>query len=284
MSPQERSEPENNPKLTRNSPKTHPKKIDLHNHTALCNHAEGSVREYVEAAVAAGIDVFGFSDHAPMDFDPKYRMKFDEMQLYRAMVMEVKEAYRDRIEILFGYEVDYLEGHMDGRVLNAEVDYLIGSVHFIDGWGFDNPEFIGHYEHADIDEIWRRYFDAVEAMAASRLFDIAGHLDLIKVFRFLPRGDIVSIASKALDAVADAGMALEINVAGYRKPVEEAYPSPALLRAAFERGIPVTFGSDAHKPEQVGLFRNEAEALAKAAGYTECVYFRNREMIRVPLG
>ncbi len=258
-------------------------KIDLHNHTTLCNHAEGSVDEYVRAAIAAGIDIFGFSDHAPMDFDPKYRMQFDEMLLYRAMVMEAKEAYAEKIEILFGYEVDYLEGHMDPRVLDADVDYLIGSVHFIDEWGFDNPEFIGQYEHEDIDMIWQRYFDEVEKMARSGHFDIAGHLDLIKVFKYLPKGDIVSIASGALDAIAKAGMAMEINVAGYRKPVAEAYPSPALLKAACERGIPVTFGSDAHAPEQIGLFRSEAEILAKEAGYRECVYFRNREMISVAL-
>lgn len=258
-------------------------KVDLHNHTTLCNHAEGSVREYVEAAIASGIDVFGFSDHAPMDFDPKYRMKFAEMQHYRAMVMEAKEAFGERIEILFGYEVDYLQGHMDSRVLDADVDYLIGSVHFIDEWGFDNPEFIGRYEHEDIDEIWRRYFGEIKAMAETGRFDIAGHLDLIKVFKFMPKADIAELAAPALDAIAANGMVLEINVAGYRKPVAEAYPSPALLKAACERGIAVTFGSDAHKPEQVGLFREAAEALARDAGYTSCVYFRNRRQISVPL-
>ncbi|WP_416768732.1 histidinol-phosphatase HisJ family protein [Sulfurimonas sp. ST-25] len=258
-------------------------KIDLHNHTSLCNHAEGSVDEYVAAALAAGIDVFGFSDHAPMDFDPKYRMKFEEMEQYHGMVMDARTKYEGKIDILFGYEVDYLEGHMDTRVLNADVDYLIGSVHFLDEWGFDNPEFIGQYEHEDIDVIWERYFGQVEAMAKSGLFDIVGHLDLIKVFKFMPKRDIVSIAAPALDAVAAAGMTMEINVAGYRKPVAEAYPSPALLGAAYERGIPVTFGSDAHAPGQIGLFRDEAEALARAAGYSECVYFRNRKAYSVAL-
>jgi histidinol-phosphatase (PHP family) len=258
-------------------------KIDLHNHTTLCKHAEGSIDEYVEAAVHAGIDVFGFSDHAPMDFDPKYRMKFDEMQLYRSMVTDAKAKYAEKIDLLFGYEVDYLEGHMDARVLEAEVDYLIGSVHFIDGWGFDNPEFIGQYEHEDIDVIWKRYFDQVEAMARSNLFDIVGHFDLIKVFKFMPKGDIVAMAAGALDAIAESGMTLEINVAGYRKPVAEAYPSPQLLRAAYERGIPVTFGSDAHTPGQIGLFREEAEAMARDAGYTECVYYRNRKRFTTPL-
>lgn len=258
-------------------------KVDLHNHTALCNHAEGTVDEYVEAAIKSGIDVYGFSDHAPMDFDPKYRMAFDEMQHYRAMVMQAREKYKGRIDILFGYEVDYLPGHMDERVLNAEADFMIGSVHFIDGWGFDNPEFIGRYEHEDIDTIWQQYFDAVKQMAQTGFFDIAGHLDLIKVFKFMPNTDIGVIAAGALDAIAAAGMAIEINVAGYRKPVAEAYPSPALLKAACERNIPITFGSDAHKPEQVGLFRSAAVRLARDAGYTSCVYYRNRQRIEVAL-
>ncbi|MGB6019877.1 MAG: PHP domain-containing protein, partial [Sulfurimonadaceae bacterium] len=118
-------------------------KIDLHSHTTLCNHAEGSVNDYVEKAIENGIDIFAFSDHAPMDFDPTYRMSFDEMALYREWVIDAKEKYADKIEILFGYEVDYLPGHMDERVLKADVDFLIGSVHFINEWGFDNPEFIG---------------------------------------------------------------------------------------------------------------------------------------------
>jgi histidinol-phosphatase (PHP family) len=252
-------------------------RIDLHNHTTLCNHAQGSVEDYVKAAINAGIDVFGFSDHAPMDFDPDYRMHFEQMAHYKEAVLHVKERYKDRIEILFAYEVDYLPGHMDSRVLEADVDYLIGSVHFIDEWGFDNPEFIGRYEHENIDVIWQRYFDLIEAMAKSRLFDIVGHLDLIKVFKYLPTAPIETFAHKALDAIKAADMSLEINVSGYRKPIAEAYPSAALLRMAFERNIPITFGSDAHAPEQVGMFRNEAEAFARAVGYTHAALYRNRK-------
>ena len=96
--------------------------IDLHNHTALCNHAEGEINEYIEKAIEVGTKYFGFSDHAPMDFDPKYRMKFDDMLQYEKDVSIAKEHYKDKIEILLAYEVDYLKGHMDARVLNADVD------------------------------------------------------------------------------------------------------------------------------------------------------------------
>jgi len=256
-------------------------KVDLHNHTVLCNHAEGTMEAYVERALALGIDVFGFSDHAPMHFDPHYRMGFDQTEAYRREVLQLRERYAGRIEVLFAYEVDYLPGYMDERILEADVDYLIGSVHFIDQWGFDNPEFIGRYEHEDIDRIWKEYFALIEAMARSRRFDIVGHLDLIKVFKFLPNEPVTAIAEAALDAIGAADMAIELNVAGYRKPVAEAYPSRELLRMARERRIPITFGSDAHSPAQVGLYRQEIEALARSAGYRECATYSRRERTMV---
>jgi len=251
--------------------------VDLHNHTPLCNHAEGSIDEYIQSAIQQGTKIFGFSDHAPMDFDPEYRMKFEDMAQYEQDVLRAKERYKDDITILLGYEVDYLQGHMDKRVLNAAVDYLIGSVHFINEWGFDNPEFIGRYEDEDINEIWQKYFDAIEAMANSKLFDIVGHLDLIKVFKFMPTKNVKSIAKNALKAIKEADMVLELNVAGYRKPIAEAYPSKELLEEAFKLGIAITFSSDAHKPEQVGLYNKEIIQLAKEIGYKECAYFQNRK-------
>jgi len=255
--------------------------VDLHNHTPLCNHAEGEMSEYIEMAIKHGTQYFGFSDHAPMDFDPKYRMQFSQMQKYEKDVLSAQEKYKDKITILLGYEVDYLPNYMDKRVLNAEVDYLIGSVHFLEGWGFDNPEFIGKWKTQDTDVVWQKYFDTIEEMANARLFDIVGHLDLIKVFKFMPKGDINAMAQKALEAIKKADMVLELNVAGFRKDVAEAYPSIALLQQAFALNIPITFASDAHKPEQVALFSEEIVKIAKNIGYTECAYFvkRKRKML-----
>lgn len=251
--------------------------VDLHNHTTLCNHAEGEISQYIEKAIQSGTKYFGFSEHAPMNFDHQYRVGFEQMKLYEEEVLKAKEKYKDKIEILLGYEVDYLKGYMDDRVLNADVDYLIGSVHFIDEWGFDNPEFIGRYENEDIDDVWQKYFNAIEEMAQSRLFDIVGHLDLIKIFKFMPTKSIHDIAKDALLAIKKADMVLEINMAGYRKPVAEPYPSLPLLKQAYELGIPITFASDAHKPEQVSLYSDEIVKMAKSAGYTQCAVFRKRK-------
>lgn len=257
-------------------------KVDLHNHTVLCNHATGTVAEYVEAAVACKTEYFGFSDHAPMHFDPKYRMGFDQMDLYESWIREAQERFRGEITVLMGYEIDFLPGYMDEAVLARTCDYLIGSVHFIDDWGFDNPEFIGRYEGADIDDIYRRYFALIETMASSGKFDIVGHLDLLKVFKFLPTKDIRILAEGALKAIKKANMTIEINVSGYRKPIEEAYPSPLLLESIAELEIPITFGSDAHCKEQVGMFSSEIEALARSVGYSQCALYRqrDREMIK----
>jgi len=251
--------------------------VDLHNHTPLCNHATGSIDDYINKAIAAKTEYFGVCDHAPMDFDPQYRMSFDDMQQYENDVKSAQERYKEKITILLGYEVDYLPGHMDERVLQSDVDYLIGSVHFLEGWGFDNPEFIGKWKEQNIDEIWQKYFDTIEEMAESRLFDIVGHLDLIKVFKFLPKGNVVQMAKNALIAIKKADMVLELNVAGYRKDVAEAYPSKELLEEAYKLNIPITFSSDAHKPEQVALYNDEITALAKSVGYSECAYFHKRK-------
>ena len=251
--------------------------VDLHNHTKLCNHANGEIEEYIEKAIENKTLHFGFADHAPMNFDKKYRMDITQTNLYENRILKAKERYKDKIKIYLGYEVDFLEGLMEERILNAKVDFLIGSVHFLKRWGFDNPEFIGEYKNKDIDKLWQEYFDAIEMMAKSSLFDIVGHIDLIKIFGFLPKKDIRLIAKKALLAIKKADLVIELNSAGYRKPTGEAYPSNAILELMCEIDIPITFGSDAHKANQVGYKSDELEKLARSFGYTKCAIFKNRD-------
>jgi len=258
-------------------------RVDLHNHTSRCNHATGTVDDYIKKAIELGIDIYGFTEHAPMDFDPKYRISFNEMVDYERDILDAKDRYRDDIKILLGYEVDYIPKYLDRRVLDAKVDYLIGSVHFIDNWGFDNPEFIGEYSSRDIDDIWREYFSAIESMAESGYFDIVGHLDLIKVFKFMPKRDIRLIAKDALKAIKKSDMVVEINSAGLRKPIGETYPSKELLEMVYELDIPISFASDAHSVEQVGFGYDNASKLAEDIGFTEASIFENRDRITIKL-
>lgn len=251
--------------------------VDLHNHTTRCNHAEGTVEEYIQQAITKKIDIFGFSDHAPMRFDEAYRMGFHEMESYENDIVALQEKYRHDIKILLAYEVDYLDGYIDESVLKRHVDYFIGSVHYLGSWGFDNPEYIGEYRTKNIDDIWQRYFDAIEMMAKCGLFDIVGHLDLIKVFNYLPNKDVRSIAKNAIQAIKKANMAVELNAAGFRKPVAEQYPSHPLLEMLSEHDIPITFGSDAHAINQIGYCQEDLREVAKRYGYKKCATFEKRD-------
>ena len=162
-------------------------------------------------------------------------------------------------------------------ILNAKVDYLIGSVHFLDGWGFDNPEFIGEYKNRDIDKIWQDYFDTIESMANSNLFDVVGHFDLIKVFKFLPNSDIKKMAYNALKAIKNSNMVVEVNAAGLRKPIKETYPSKDILELVYEMNIPITLSSDAHSVEQIGFEYDNVVNLVKSIGFDKIAIFENRE-------
>ena len=253
-------------------------RVDLHNHTPLCNHATNTPRDTVVKAIKEGIDIYGFSDHAPMDYDREYRMSFEQMSEYEKEILELKEEFKEQIDIRLAYEVDFIQGLVDSRVLRANVDYLIGSVHFLDGWGFDNPEYIKVYKNRDIDKIWQEYFDAIEAMANSGYFQIVGHIDLMKVFNYLPKKDIKLIAKDAISAIKKSGMSVEINSAGWRKPVKEGYPSKEILQICYEKDIPITFSSDAHKIEDIGFAYEKSIALAKEVGYSKCVSYINKDI------
>jgi histidinol-phosphatase (PHP family) len=253
--------------------------IDLHNHTPLCRHATGEPEEYIQKAVEKGIAVYGFADHAPMNFDPKYRMKFEEMDKYEQKIISLSQKY-DNIKILLGYEVDFTP-ETDKRVLERNVDYFIGSIHFLDNWGFDNPEFIKEWNGRNVDDVYREYFYLVEKMAESKMFDIVGHIDLVKVFGHKTVTPVRDIAKKAVKAIKKSGMAVELNTAGLRKPVKELYPGDEILEMVLEENIDITFSSDAHSPDQVGFMLSETVEKAKKMGFNKAVYFEKRQKIEV---
>lgn len=257
-------------------------RVDLHNHTILSNHSTGTSEEYVLKAIDLGIDIYGFTDHAPMNgFDNEYRIAENKIDYYENEILHLKDKYKNDIEILLGYEADYMpqKKYLMDRILNANVDYLIGSVHFLNGWGFDNPAYIKEYKNKDIDKIWVDYFEAIKQMAKTNYFNIVGHMDLIKVFNFLPKKDIKLMALDALKEIKKSNMILEINTSGLRKPIKEIYPSKLLLELAFELDIQITFSSDAHKISDIGFKYEEAVQLAKDVGYTKCISFRRKDKI-----
>lgn len=259
---------------------------DYHMHTPLCRHASGSPVEYATRAVALGFTEIGFSDHNPMsrdDFDD-WRMRLDQLDTYVELVLEARRAC-PTLDIKLALEVDYLPGYEDWiRDLAARHpwDYFIGSVHYVtDSWDLDNPKKLSEWRARDAFEVWTVYLERLTQAAASGLFEIIGHADLAKKFRFYPQRDIMPLFRKFLEAARQSGAAIELNTAGLRKDCREIYPARPILAVANELGVPITFGSDAHAPEELGADFGAAIALARSVGYGHSLRFtrRQREVI-----
>jgi histidinol-phosphatase (PHP family) len=258
-------------------------------HTALCGHAEGTAEEYAARAVKIGLEEIGFSDHAPFVVKdlPGITMKINELPIYQRMIEDVRCRYKDKLSIRIGIEADFIPGYEDKtRVILAAYpyDYAIGSVHFIKDWGFDNPEEREKWDQKDIDTVYRDYHELLRACAKSGLYDIIAHPDLVKKFGHRPASDFKDVIRKTARVFKETGVTVEINTSGLRKPVGEIFPSLNDLAVYCQAGAPLTFGSDAHKPEEVGCDFDKAAELARKAGYKEYVMFRKRKIYRtVPL-
>lgn len=254
---------------------------DLHCHTRRCGHAHGSVGAYVQRAVELGMDAIGFSDHLPFvdREDRTLTMSRDELPAYVREVREVALG-ADGIEVLLGIEADFIPGTEDAvsaLLDDHPFDYVLGSVHVLGDWVFDHPAHLERYESIDVDEFWAEYLATVRAAAATGLFDVLAHPDLAKKFDVRPAADLSGAYEALADTLAEAGMAIEVNTAGLFKPVAEIYPGRGFLELCRGRGIPVTLGSDAHAPDEVGRRFADAVALARDAGYEEAVLFRGRQ-------
>lgn len=250
-------------------------------HTPLCRHARGEPVDYARRALEIGLAEIGFSDHSPMprdDFDD-WRMFNRQLDQY---VENVRKAQRDfpQLAIRLALEVDYLPGHEPWiRDLAARHpwDYLIGSVHYVEAWDIDNPNKISQWKNHDTFEVWSAYFDRLTMAAETGLFEIIGHADLPKKFGRRPSQDCRQLYENFLSAAKRNDCAIELNTAGLRKDCREIYPGREILQLAFAKGVPITFGSDAHAPEEVGMQFAEAIQLARECGYQKSRRFAKRQ-------
>lgn len=206
-------------------------------------------------------------DHATADLD--------------AYVEVVGAAKSAGLAVLLGLEVDHYAGRMDkvAALLDGyPFDLLLGSVHWLGAWGFDNfddPVFGAEWAARRTDTVWAAYADAVEELAASGVCDVLAHPDLPKVSG---RAGVPSdeVYDRLAEAVAEAGMAAEVSSAGWRKPVGQPYPAPALLARFHARGVAVTTASDAHRPADIGRGVADLQPLLAAAGYRQVTAFSGR--------
>jgi histidinol-phosphatase (PHP family) len=255
---------------------------DYHMHTPLCRHAVGEPVEYARHALEIGLKEIGFTDHSPMerdDFDD-WRMLDRQLDEYVAKVRLAQQTF-PALTIRLGLEVDYLpgqEGWIRQLAARHPWDYFIGSVHYVsDSWDIDNPAKLPEWRKRDAFEVWSAYFKRLAQAAKSGLFQIIGHADLPKKFGIRPAQDCRPLYEDFIRAVSEAGCAIELNTAGLRKDCREIYPCPELLQLARRHDVPITFGSDAHAPAEVGMNFTEAVALARSVGYTQTRRFISRQ-------
>jgi len=262
--------------------------IDYHLHGNFCGHGEGDLEEYVRTAIDKGLSEIGFSAHLPkVDTpDPYHAMLEEELPAYVEKVLGLKEKYSKSIKIKLGIEADYLEGYekKTSALLSAyPFDYVIGSIHFLGDWHFTSRAGLVHYKSKDPDKAFPDYFRLLEKMIRTRLFDIAGHPDAIKREYFVPSIDLVPYYRMIADALIDTGMAAEVNTAGLRRGAGFLYPSREFLKVLVARNVPLTLGSDAHRPEDVGRDIGFAISILMDVGCEEVSIFerRNRESIKL---
>jgi histidinol-phosphatase (PHP family) len=259
--------------------------IDYHMHTELTD-GTGRPVEYARVAVERGLTEIGCSDHAPLPGDPdtNWTLRKAELETYVGWVREAQQAV-PRLPIKLGLEVDYLRGCAGWvRELAGMYpwDFFLGSVHSIGDWPIDLTA--KAWEGQDVDQRWREYFDLWKQAARSGLYDSLAHPDLPKKFNYRPTRDFTAVYEDALQAVAEAEVAIEVSTAGLRKPCREMYPSRQFLAIARRQGIPVTLGSDAHLPQDTGADFDQAVALLRACGYDRICRFTQRRRELVALG
>jgi len=209
-----------------------------------------------------------------------------DLDAYVQCAQEAKDA---GLPVVIGLEVDYYAGRMDqvaALVGGYPFDVLLGSVHWLDAWRFDDvdvPVQMAEWSAREVDACWEGYTTAIEELAASGTCDVLAHPDLIKVAGHVPDAP-TEWWDRMAEAAASSGMAAELSSAGWRKPVAEQYPAVPLLERFVARGVPLTTASDAHRCEEVADAAGALRSLLDAVGVSTLQAYRGRTPHPVPVG
>jgi len=267
------------------------------------------VRETVVSAINKGLKQICFTDHYPLppEFnDPTIERDCSMPKAlydgqYLVDVASVQREYKKDIQVYYGAEFDWLPDYAERTRKQTQMrpyDYLIGSVHFLRDktgtyWILDyNKEMFMQAVGAfgGIKNLVRSYYAEIRSMVNSNLFNGVGHLDLVKKYSDISNPLFEEDAAWyidevliTLDEIAQSGMTMEINTAGFQKNCKSTYPSPWILRESKQKGIELTIGSDGHDPEEIGRDLEKAIELAKNVGYTAIQTYQNRKKLSVLL-
>jgi histidinol-phosphatase (PHP family) len=263
-------------------------------------HSPANVERYREVADERGIAELGVSEHIYRFAQALnvWRHPFWETYAHDDLD-EYCTFVREQTDLRLGIEADFVPGAEDrtANLLEArDFDYVVGSVHFLRDGAVDMDDYSVWDSARSPEDVWRRYFETIAEATRSGLFDIVAHADLVKYWgptrpthagpgqRRVPDGDLRRYYEPAVEAIAEAGIAIEVSTAGLRKPAGELYPSQALLEMCVDAGVPVALSSDAHRPEDVGADYERALELLEAVGVRELCVFERRTRRLEPIG
>ena len=230
------------------------------------------LQPWVDSARQRGLKDIAFTDH------DRYHegVSFDEIDRLRERNPDI--AIRAGIE-LDNDPVRSAAGRRWVEKNRNRLDFVLGSVHFLKDPEamFDSvPDGARQFEGGAVDDIYADYLRRVREVAASGLVDCLAHLDLIKIHGHRPSTGLEAVFGETLDLIAARGLAIELSTAGWRKPVDEQYPSEAVIRMAKERNISFTTASDAHSHVQLGEnYERLAEIMARLGIDAVCVFERH---------
>lgn len=257
---------------------------DIHMHTS-ASHGKNTVEEMYYAANEKGIDIQGFSEHAPRPHKYSYPIEYNKHLSYNfpqyiESVSHIKKCGFEHHKVLLGVEIDWLPSEnlfMDSVISMYNFDYIIGGVHFLGSWGFDFT--IEDWRNLSLSQCYmhyKNYFASLKEMVCSKLMHVVAHFDLIKIFTpsifraWINSAEGQKIVSELLIAIRDSGMSLEVSSAGLRKFCKEIYPCLEIIKMAKAQDVSICFSSDAHCKNTIGFAFNQLFYYTKSVGY--CAY------------
>ncbi len=259
---------------------TSPLFSDYHSHPQghrVQPYTQTLLQPWIDSARERGLSDIAFTDHdryhAGIDFDEidKLRVANPDVKIHAGIELdndpETSSAGRA-----------WVEKHWD------RLDFVLGSVHYLDrpDQMFDSvPAGAEQFADRNIDEIYADYFRRIREIVATGLVDCLSHLDLVKIHGHRSTGPIRNLVGETLDLIAARGLAIELSTAGWRKPVNELYPSDEIIRLAIEKGIHFTTASDAHSHVQLGENYDRLAAKMAQLGISQvCIFEKHRAQLR----
>lgn len=248
---------------------------DYHNHPQAHRedlpYSEEVLSPWAEYARKVGLKDVALTDHG---------------RYHKGIILDEFFKFRDKnkdVAFKIGIEIDndpetsvddykWIEENYD------RLDFVLGSVHFIDEWAYDHPHYKDQFNNWNIDELYERYFKEIKNLINKGIIDGLAHLDLIKIFGHRPSKPIRDFVSDVLNLIKEKNLTVEMSTAGWRKPVNELYPQIEIIKMVRELNIPITTASDAHTAKDLAHSYDRLSKILMDCGFKQVAVFENHKM------